>query len=80
MFTVYVLRSLKNGYRYIGQTNNLEKRFAEHNAGLTKSVRFQVPFVVEYTEVYETRQEALRREKFLKSGKGRERLDKNVNK
>ncbi len=78
MFYVYVLRSLKNSYRYIGQTNNLEKRLLEHNQGMTRSIRFQLPFVLEYSEIYQTRIEAMKREKFLKSGKGREWLNKNV--
>ena len=78
MFYVYVLRSHKNGYRYIGQTNNLERRLREHNEGLTKSIKFQLPFAVEFTEEYSTRVEAVRREKFLKSGQGREWLDQHA--
>ena len=76
VFYVYVLRSKKNNYRYIGQTNNLKKRLEEHNSGLTKSIRFQTPFVLEHAEEYESRVEAMKREKFLKSGKGRDWLDK----
>ncbi len=79
MFYVYVLRSRKNGYRYIGQTNDLERRLKEHNEGLTKSIRFQLPFDLEHSEEFETRIEAVKREKFLKSGQGREWLDENVN-
>ena len=80
MFYVYILRSLKTKYRYIGQTTDLTKRMSEHNQGLTKSIRFQIPFKLEYVETFRTRQEAMKREKFLKSGKGREWLDKNVRK
>lgn len=71
MFYVYVLRSLKNGYHYIGQTSNLERRLEEHNGGLTKAIRFQLPFILEYQEEYPTRLEAIRRERFLKTGQGR---------
>ncbi len=78
MYYVYVLRSLKNGYRYIGQTNNLEKRLQEHNSGITKSIRFQLPFTLEHNEEWATRAEAMKREKFLKSGQGREWLTKNI--
>jgi len=78
MFTVYVLRSLKNGYRYIGQTNDLERRLLGHNSGLTKSIKSQTPFILVYKEIFNSRLEATRREKFLKSGQGREWLDKNV--
>ncbi|MFH0988272.1 MAG: GIY-YIG nuclease family protein [Parcubacteria group bacterium] len=80
IFYVYVLRSQKNRYRYIGHTNDLNRRINEHNLGLTKSIRFQLPFVLEYFETFPTRVEAIRREKFLKSGKGREWLDNNVGK
>ncbi len=76
MFYIYVLRSQKSGYRYIGQTSNLKRRLKEHNAGLTKSIRFQLPFRLVYIEEVPYRDEARRREKFLKSGKGREWLDK----
>ncbi len=78
MYYVYVLKSQKNGYRYIGHTNDLDRRLEEHNSGMTRSIRFQIPFILEYNESYETRLEAIRREKFLKSGKGREWLDNNV--
>jgi len=77
-FIVYILISEKNGYRYIGHTNNLERRISEHNAGLTKSIRFLRPFKLLYTETYCNRVEAVKREKFLKSGQGREWLDKNI--
>ena len=78
MFYVYILRSKKSGYRYIGQTNDLQRRLKEYDEGFTKSIRFQLPLVLEYVEVYKTRIEAIRREKFFKSGKGREWLEKNA--
>ncbi|MFH1012264.1 MAG: GIY-YIG nuclease family protein [Candidatus Peregrinibacteria bacterium] len=77
-YWVYVLRSEKTGYRYIGQTNNLPKRLMEHRKGLTRSIRFQLPFALTYFECYKSRCEAMKRERFLKSGKGREWLQKTV--
>ena len=74
MYTVYVLRCLKNNYRYIGQTNNLNKRLDEHNSGLSKSTKNIRPLVLDYSEEYATRSKAMKRERFLKSGKGREWL------
>ncbi|MCJ7553279.1 MAG: GIY-YIG nuclease family protein, partial [Ignavibacteriaceae bacterium] len=58
---------------YIGQTDNLERRLFEHNNGLlsTYTKRYK-PCQVVYKEDYETRSEALKREKQLKSQKGRE--------
>ncbi len=77
-YCVYVLKSRKTGYRYVGQTNNLARRLKEHEAGVTSSIRFQLPFDPLHIEHFETRKEAMRRERFLKSGKGREWLDKNI--
>ncbi len=74
MFYTYVLRSLKNGRQYTGSTGNLERRLAEHNQGKTKSIKFNGLFELIYKEPYNSRLEAVRREMFLKSGKGREYL------
>jgi putative endonuclease len=79
MFTVYVLRSLKNSKRYIGYTSkdSLE-RLKEHNHGCNKWARENKPFRLIYTEKYEIKKEAIRRENFLKSGRGRKWLDENI--
>ena len=74
MHTVYVLKSLKDGRRYIGYTSNIERRLKEHNAGTTESTRYRCPFELIYTETYQTENEAKLREKFFKSGRGREEL------
>ena len=74
MYTVYVLRSMKDGRYYTGYTSNLARRLNEHNSGKTESTRRRRPFVVVYKEEYETQTEAKFREKFLKTGKGREEL------
>src|SRR5438105_3205410 len=74
MFTIYALQSDKDGGLYIGMTERLERRLRQHNAGQTTSTKARAPFRVIYTEVAETRVEARQREKFLKSGVGREFL------
>jgi putative endonuclease len=75
MFYVYVLRSLKTGKRYVGQTHDLSVRLAQHNEGFSPYTSGRGPWELVYNECYETRSEAIRREKFLKSGKGRKFLD-----
>ncbi|MBV8098355.1 MAG: GIY-YIG nuclease family protein [Verrucomicrobia bacterium] len=78
MYFVYVIRSENAGKIYIGHTQNLEKRLKEHNdpecfsSKFTK--RFPGPWVLVYSESYETRSEAFRRERWLKTGHGREYL------
>ncbi|OGH37748.1 MAG: hypothetical protein A3B44_00580 [Candidatus Levybacteria bacterium RIFCSPLOWO2_01_FULL_38_21] len=74
MWYVYVLKSLKNGRHYTGSTNNLNRRIAEHNNGQTKYTSQAGPFELIYKETYNTKLGASRRERFLKSGKGRELL------
>ena len=76
MFYVYVLRSLKDGKLYKGSYQDVQKRLEEHNAGKTESTKRRRPFVLIHTEEYVTRAHAERREKYLKSGVGREELNK----
>ena len=76
MYTVYVLKSLKDRKRYIGYTNNLHRRLNEHNSGRTVSTRLRRPFVLIYQEQFATKEDAETREKHFKSGKGREELNK----
>ena len=80
MYYVYILKSLKSGWLYIGHTNNLEKRLTKHNKNEVKSTKNRGPFAVVYREKYPTRSIALKREKFLKSGKGRMIRDRLVSK
>ncbi|MBV9877250.1 MAG: GIY-YIG nuclease family protein [Verrucomicrobia bacterium] len=78
MYFVYVIRSQTVGKIYIGHTENLEKRLKEHNdptcfsSKFTK--RFPGPWLLIYSEPYPTRSEAFRRERWLKTGSGREYL------
>jgi putative endonuclease len=76
MFVVYVLRSLKNGKRYIGFTSKTAiTRLKEHNSGCNKWTRENKPFIILRQEEYLDKTEAIKREKFLKSGQGRKFLD-----
>ncbi|MCF7836866.1 GIY-YIG nuclease family protein [Candidatus Gracilibacteria bacterium] len=73
MYFIYILQSEKDQGFYIGQTNNLTKRLSRHNTGQVKSTRNRVPLKIVISEKYETRSDAMRREKYLKSLKsGRE--------
>ena len=76
MFYVYVLLSQRNGKRYVGYTGKAPKiRLAEHNAGASQFTNQNRPFVLVYSERFSDKSEAIRREKFLKSGQGRRYLD-----
>jgi putative endonuclease len=73
MVTVYVLEG-ETGRRYVGITNDLARRLKEHGSGQTHSGRLIGPFRVIHLEEYTDHVAAREREKFLKSGEGREWL------
>jgi putative endonuclease len=66
-YFLYVLVSEVDERTYIGITENLERRLAEHNSGGTSSIRRSVPFRIHYTESYSSKTEARKRELQLKN-------------
>ncbi len=66
-YYVYMLEC-NDGSLYTGYTSNLEKRVARHNKGSgSKYVRSRLPVTLVYSEFFEDRSEAMRREIFIKS-------------
>ena len=78
MFYVYVLKSLKDGIRYIGSGENAEERLRRHNKGDYRFTKGHRPWELIHKEEFYTRSEAVKKEKFLKSGQGRAFLDKSL--
>lgn len=74
MYYVYAIRSLSKNYIYVGLTANTERRIAEHNDKKEKTTRSYAPFRTILIEEYDTRIKAREREKYLKSGAGKEYL------
>jgi putative endonuclease len=81
-FWVYLLQSESTGRVYIGQTSDLQRRLREHNdteLGRRRYTRrLKGPWQLRYSEEHVSRSEAMRRERFLKSGQGREWLKESV--
>ena len=75
-YFVYILESEIDGRLYKGQTSDLDKRLQEHNSGKTKSTKGYIPWKLVHFEKFGTIEEAVLREKFLKTGSGREFLKK----
>jgi putative endonuclease len=71
---VYVLRSLATSRLYPGCASDPVQRLGQHNAGVTKSTRNRGPWELVHQEEFASRVEAMARERFLKSGQGREWL------
>ena len=72
VYFVYVLKSNTKNYIYVGLTNNVERRVGQHQNGKEKTTRFYRPFLLVHKESFSTRIEARQREKYLKSGIGKE--------
>ena len=73
-YYVYALRSQKRNYIYVGLTNHLERRISQHNGGHEKTTRPYAPFDLIFTEELGSRLEARKKEKYLKSGIGKDLL------
>ena len=75
MFYCYVLRSEKTGRRYVGSCENLETRLKRHNLGHSKARRHGAPWVLVHSETFANRADATRRERYYKTGRGRDELE-----
>ncbi len=80
MFWVYTIYNQLNDKIYIGQTRDLAKRLSEHNQkrGNHYTAMFEGEWKLIYTESVTTRLEAVKRERQLKSQKGREFVKSNI--
>jgi putative endonuclease len=79
MYYVYVLLSEKNGRRYIGLTGKKPaERLIEHNQGSNVFTKHNRPFRLIYFEKYQDQEFAIKREKFLKTGHGRNFLNRKL--
>jgi len=74
MVWVYAISSLIRNYIYVGMTTDLNARVARHNAGREKTTKPYKPFVLLYSERCLDRTKARKREKYWKSGVGKEKL------
>ena len=72
MFSVYVIKSKRRNYIYVGFSKDLKRRLNEHQKGLNKTTKPYRPFSLIYAEECGSRSDARKREKYLKSGSGRE--------
>ena len=81
-YWVYVLQNEITGKLYKGQTSDLENRLKRHNSRELGSTRYTYKqkglWQLIYSEECATRSEAMKREKFLKSGQGREWIKENI--
>ncbi|OLC74123.1 MAG: excinuclease ABC subunit C [Gemmatimonadetes bacterium 13_1_40CM_4_69_8] len=71
----YVLLSEQDGRFYTGSSGDLRARFRDHNAGRVHSTAYRRPLKLLYNEACLDAADACRRERFLKTGKGKRYLN-----
>src|SRR5205814_2693887 len=76
MFYVYILRSAKTNRRYVGSCENPHEYLGRHNLGHSRATRHGVPWSLVHRESFASRADALRRERYYKSGRGPDELDR----
>ena len=74
MHYTYVLLSDKDGRFYTGCSADLRARLREHTAGKVRSTAYRTPLALVYYEACVNAEDAFRRERFLKTGKGKRYL------
>lgn len=84
MYYVYVIQSKKNKKLYFGFTQDLRRRFKEHNNGFSRYTKNSMPWELIYYEAYKSKKDALKREKKLKQFKKgyamlKKRLEESLN-
>ena len=78
MYYTYVLLSKKDGNHYIGFCGDLRSRIAEHEAGNVQATRHRLPVELVYYEACSSREKALLREKYFKTGFGKRFLKQRI--
>jgi len=76
LFNVYIIQSLIDNSYYIGYTNNLEKRIFQHNKAKTGYTSKKSPWILVYSESFEIKSLAIKREQFLKNQKSSDFIKK----
>ena len=74
MYFTYVLKSLRDGKLYIGYTADLKNIFKEHQSGKCTSTKNRRPFELIFYEAFKDKEDAMRREKYFKTSKGKSAL------
>ena len=74
-FYTYIIQSEKTGKYYIGSSEDVQKRLQQHNWSRTPSTKTGIPWELVYTEEFETRSEAVKREYAIKKKKSRKYIE-----
>lgn len=76
MYSVYAIKSVVDGRIYVGMSKDIEQRLKDHNLGCIFSTKGYKLWMLIYIERVGSRIDAREKEKFYKSGSGKELLKK----
>ena len=65
-FFIYIIQSEYDGSYYIGHTSDIQKRITVHNSGTTRYTSKKMPWKLVYSEMFNSKSDAIKRESFLK--------------
>ncbi len=74
MYYLYIIKSIQRNYKYVGISDNPERRINQHNKGYNRTTKPYAPFETVLIEKFENRNLARTQEKYYKSGVGREKI------
>ena len=74
-YTVYILQSEANGSYYIASTGDLNERLLRHNQGRSRYTKRGIPWLLVHTEQFDTRSQAVKRERQIKNRKSRDFIE-----
>jgi putative endonuclease len=75
VYYCYIIYSRKLDKYYVGQTEDLESRLSDHNAGISVYTSKASDWQLMYFETFETRKEAISREQMIKGKKSRKYIE-----
>ena len=78
MWYVYILRSVRDNKLYVGSTNSIRRRLAEHNSGKVDSTKSRRPFILEAYIAVKDQVKAIELEQYFKTGSGQALLQKRI--
>ena len=74
-YTVYIIYSPKLDKYYIGYSEDVVLRLEQHNSGISTFTAKASDWQLKYSEVYPTRETAMKREKEIKNKKSRKYIE-----
>lgn len=72
MYFVYIIKSVNRNYIYVGISDDVDRRIREHNSGKNRTTKPYRPFELLHKEAFPDRISARAREKWFKTGEGKE--------